>query len=164
MPIDLLNPLELHSLLDYQLFRSYQICCAYTEATCRAELGVGGRHWRILATVAENAGATLRDIAGEAELDMAQTSRAVGQLVRKGLVRRSSNPSNSRLAHIQLTEQGVDTHRAMLRRLAELNTEVLGALKPAQVRELAAMLELLNARAKSLLEANGSGPHRDTSG
>jgi len=155
--------MELHNLLDYQLFLGYRNCCAYTEATCRAELGVGGRHWRILATIAENAGATLRDIAQAAELDMAQTSRAVGQLVRKGLVRRRSNPSNSRLAHIQLTEQGVETHRAMLKRLGELNTEILAALEPAQVRELAAMLDVLNEQAKTLIGASTLGSNLDNS-
>ena len=160
MPANLLAPLELHDLLDYQLFLGYRNCGAYTEARCREELGVGGRHWRILATVAEHAGATLRDIAQEAELDMAQTSRAVGQLVRKGLVRRQANPANSRLAHIQLTEQGVETHRAMLRRFAELNAEILAALDPAQIRELAAMLDTLNERAKSLIEARAPGAHR----
>ena len=101
----------------------------------------------------------MRDIAQGAELDMAQTSRAVGQLVRKGLVRRRANPGNSRLAHIQLTEQGVDTHRLMLRRLAELNAEVLGALDPEQVRELAAMLATLNERAKLLAEARAPAAH-----
>ena len=163
MAADLLNPLGLHSLLDYQLFRAYINCSVYTEGTCRTELGIGGRHWRILATAAENPGSTLGAVAQKAELDMAQTSRAVGQLARKGLVRRTCNPLNARLAHIQLTEQGIEIHRAMLRRYAELNTEILAALTPAQAQEFGAILDVLTERAKSLIEANTLQSHESAS-
>ena len=145
------SPTCLQELLDYRLFMAYRDCSAVTEATCRAEFGVGGRHWRIIATIAENQSSTVNQVAEVAELDVFQTSRAVGQLVRQGLVTRGARAGNRRFAEVSLTAQGAELHAKMFRRYAELNRSLLESLDPAIIGKLEDCLSALVSRAKQLM-------------
>jgi len=156
-------PKRFHELLDYRLFMIYRDCSAVVEGTCRAEFGVRGRLWRILATVAENDCSTVSQLAEFAELDVFQTSRAVGRLARLGLVKRGARPGNGRFAQISLTSKGSESYQAMFARYAELNGLLLDALSPEMVDQLVRVLAALGARAKLLLAEKSHGLRCDRS-
>jgi DNA-binding MarR family transcriptional regulator len=146
---------SLDQFLDFRLFIAYRDCCTITEGTCRKEFGVGGRLWRILATVGENDGATVNGIATSAQLDLAQTSRALGQLARKGYVKRLSNPENARFAEVRLTDSGTALYRAMFARYREMNLALLGALSEEMVGQLDQIFIALDARVRELAHEKG---------
>jgi hypothetical protein len=62
------------------------------------EFGVSRRRWRILATLSAVEGITVSDLAKRAELDIAQTSRAVGTLAREGYLKRRQSKERAILA------------------------------------------------------------------
>lgn len=149
-------PKRFHELLDYRLFMIYRDCSEVAEGTCRAEFGVRGRLWRILATVVENDSSTVNQLAEFAELDVFQTSRAVGRLVRLGLIKRGARPGNGRFAQISPTTKGSELYQTMFARYAELNGLLLDALSPEMVDQLVRILVVLGARAKLLLAEKSS--------
>ena len=146
---------RLDQFLDFRLFIAYRDCCTVTEGICRKEFGVGGRLWRILATVGENNGATVNGIATNAQLDLAQTSRALGQLARKGYVKRLSNPENARFAEVRLTDTGEALYKAMFNRYREMNLALLGALSEEMVDQLDQIFVALDTRVKELARDKG---------
>lgn len=151
------SPSSLQDLLDYKVFLLYKNC-GLTEAVCRKEFGIGGRLWRILATVSDNEEMTISQISDHANLDLPQTSRAIGLLVRNGYIKRLSNPSNARFAKVILTEAGRDKHEKMFLRYCELNKLLLDALSPEMVEQLELIMSRLNESSKklSLMVADGA--------
>jgi DNA-binding MarR family transcriptional regulator len=146
---------RLDQFLDFRLFIAYRDCCTVTEGTCRKEFGVGGRLWRILATVGENDGATVNGIATSAQLDLAQTSRALGQLARKGYVKRLSNPENARFAEVRLTSSGATLYQAMFARYREMNLALLSVLSKEMIAQLDQIFIALDAKVKELAHDKG---------
>ena len=80
----LTQPAGIEDLLDYQLYLLYRDCGYVIERLCQVEFGVSRRRWRILATLSAAEGITVSDLSMRAELDIAQTSRAIGTLAREG--------------------------------------------------------------------------------
>src|SRR5579863_4073320 len=117
-PTPLLSrPAGIDDMLDYQLYLLYRDCGYVTERLCQAEFGVSRRRWRILATLSTAEGITVSDLSKRAELDIAQTSRAIGALVRQGYLKRLANPKNARYSEVILTEKGRNLYHSMFARL-----------------------------------------------
>jgi DNA-binding MarR family transcriptional regulator len=141
------DPKAVRDLLDYRIFLTYQNCVGLTELVCRKQFGIGGRKWRILSNIAEIEGATVGEIAIRAELDLTQTSRAIGLLVREGFVKRLSNPENGRFSKVVLSSTGHDLYQAMFAKYREINNRLLAALQPEMLDQLDQILVLLNRQA-----------------
>src|SRR5580658_6862982 len=130
----LTQPAGIEDLLDYQLYLLYRDCGYVTERWCQVEFGVSRRRWRILATLSAAEGITVSDLAQRAELDIAQTSRAIGTLAREGYLKRLANQTNARFAQVILTEKGRNLYRAMFARFCQVNKQLLGELSEDQVQ------------------------------
>src|SRR6201998_2248030 len=92
----LTQPAGIEDLLDYQLYLLYRDCGDVLERLCQTEFGVSRRRWGILAILSAAEGITVSDLSKRAELDIAQTSRAIGTLAREGYLKRLANPKNAR--------------------------------------------------------------------
>ena len=94
--------------------------------------------------------------AGLAELlgmDKAQLSRALSDLVRRKLVRRSANPEDSREVLVVLSEAGLEAHERMVRAGFERNAYLLANLSRDEIAQLDRILEELTRRAVEMLQA-----------
>jgi DNA-binding MarR family transcriptional regulator len=141
------DPKAVRDLFDYRIFLTYQNCVGLTEEVCRKQFGIGGRKWRILSNIAEIEGATVGEISIRAELDLTQTSRAIGLLVREGFVKRLSNPENGRFSKVVLSSTGRDLYQAMFAKYREINNKILEVLNPEMLDQLDKILVLLNHQA-----------------
>ena len=139
----LTQPAGIEDLLDYQLYLLYRDCGYVTERLCQVEFGVSRRRWRILATLSAAEGITVSDLATRAELDIAQTSRAVGTLAREGYLKRLANPKNARFAQVILTEKGRNLCRSMFARFSQVNKQFLRDMSEDQVRDLHTAISIL---------------------
>jgi DNA-binding MarR family transcriptional regulator len=165
-PISLLRrPAGIDDMLDYQLYLLYRDCGYVTERLCQAEFGVSRRRWRIMATLSAAEGITVSDLSKRAELDIAQTSRAIGTLAREGYLKRLSNPKNARFSHVTLTEKGRTLYRSMFARFCEVNKQLLRELSEDQVQHLSAIMSILRHSAAQLNASNSisSPPNPTTS-
>jgi DNA-binding MarR family transcriptional regulator len=144
------HPTGIADLLDYQLYLLYRDCGYVIERLCHTEFGVSRRRWRILATLSAAEGITVSDLSNRAELDIAQTSRAIGTLAREGYLKRLSNRMNARFAQVILTEKGRNLYHSMFARLCQVNNELLRDLSEDQVQCLWAIISILRNTATQL--------------
>jgi DNA-binding MarR family transcriptional regulator len=146
----LTHPAGIEDMLDYQLYLLYRDCGYVTERLCQAEFGVSRRRWRILATLSTEEGITVSDLSKRAELDIAQTSRAIGTLAREGYLKRLANRKNARFSHVILTEKGRSLYHSMFARFCQVNKQFLRDLSEDQVQHLCTAISILRNTATQL--------------
>jgi len=153
----LTQPTRLEDMLDYQLYLLYRDCGYVLERLCQGEFGVSRRRWRILAILSAAEGITVSALSKRAELDIAQTSRAIGTLAREGYLKREANPKNARFAQIVLTERGRNLYRSMFARFSEVNKLLLRDMTADQVHHLCTAISILRSTATRLTVAGATG-------
>ncbi|MEW5506889.1 MarR family winged helix-turn-helix transcriptional regulator [Pseudomonas antarctica] len=141
------NPQRMVDMLDYRLYLVYRDCGHVTETLCKKEFGINRRRWRIIASLTESEGSTVSQLAQHAELDMAQTSRTIGTLMREGYLRRLSNPDNARFAKVVLTDKGRDLYKSLFERYSDANQKLLGVLSPEEMTQLDGLINKLRINA-----------------
>jgi DNA-binding MarR family transcriptional regulator len=153
-------PAGIKDMLDYQLYLLYRDCGSVIERLCQVEFGVNRRRWRILATLSAAEGITVSDLSTRAELDIAQTSRAIGTLAREGYLKRLANPKNARFSQVILTEKGRNLYRSMFARFCQVNKQLLRDMSDVQVQHLCTAISILRGTVTRLNASTGaSGPH-----
>ena len=146
------QPKSLDDMLLYELWRLQAAARRPVVRLCETEFGITRREWRMLALVAQGGELAPSALAELAELDRAQTSRAVGSLVQKGLVARTPRRGDRREVLLHLTERGQALYAALLPRVAAINQELLAVLSADEVAVLDALVQRLRAQADSLAE------------
>jgi len=144
------QPVGIEDMLDYQLYLLYRDCGNVIERLCQVEFGVSRRRWRILATLSAAEGITVSELSKRAELDIAQTSRAMGILAREGYLKRLANPKNARFSQVILTEKGRNLYQSMFARFCQINKELLRDMSEDQVRHLCTAISILRNTATEL--------------
>jgi len=126
---------RLHRLMT-ELVKRYQfrdrnrICC----------FGVSVSGCYVLDELAEHGDQTMQALAGGLFLSVSTMTRVVGQLVRRGLVRRQRDPGDGRVVWVSLTREGKDVLARIHKGLIDSQREILRPLSP---RERAAALRVL---------------------
>jgi DNA-binding MarR family transcriptional regulator len=152
----LTQPAGIEDMLDYQLYLLYRDCGYVIERMCQIEFGVSRRRWRILATLSGAEGITVSDLSKGAELDIAQTSRAIGTLAREGYLKRLANPKNARFAQVVLTEKGRNLYQSMFARFRQVNKQLLRDMTDDQVQHLYTAISVLRNTATQLKASNST--------
>jgi len=147
---NLTQPAGIEDLLDYQLYLLYRDWGYVIERLCQVEFGMSRRRWRILATLSAAEGITVSDLSTRAELDIAQTSRAIGTLAREGYLKRLANPKNARFSQVVLTEKGRNLCRSMFARFCQVNKQLLRDMSEVQVQQLCIAISILRNTAAQL--------------
>ena len=148
----LTQPKSLDDMLLYVLWQLQAAARRPVVRLCEAQFGITRREWRMLAQLADSEGMPSSALAERAALDRAQTSRAVGALVQKGLVVRTPRPGNRREVLLHLTERGRALYAALLPRVAAINQELLSVLSETEVATLDALVQRLRAQAERMVE------------
>jgi DNA-binding MarR family transcriptional regulator len=146
----MLNPERLEDMMDYRLYLLYRDCGYLTERLCKQECGINRRRWRIIATLVESEGSSVSHLAEKAELDIAQTSRTIGTMMREGYLRRLSNPENARFAHVILTDKGRSVYQSMFDRYKQANQRLLESLSPEEIAQLDGLIKKIRGIAQDL--------------
>lgn len=153
MPMSrLIQPNTLDDMLLYRLWHVHATAGRMVVRMCEAEYGISRREWRMLAQLARGDGQSSSALAERAALDRAQTSRAVGRLVEKGLVARAPRQGNRREVLLRLTDQGHALHAALLPRVAQINRDLLSALSETEVATLEDLLRRLREQAERMAD------------
>ena len=153
----LTQPAGIEDMLDYQLYLLYRDCGYVIERLCQVEFGVSRRRWRILATVSAVEGITVGDLSKRAELDIAQTSRAIGTLAREGYLKRLANPKNARFSQLILTEKGRNLYHSMFARVRQVNSQLLRDMSEDKVQHLCTAISILRNTATQLNASSSIG-------
>jgi len=154
----LTQPAGIEDMLDYQLYLLYRDCGYVIERLCQAEFGMSRRRWRILATLSGKEGITVSDLSKRAELDIAQTSRAIGRLAREGYLKHLANQKNARFSQVLLTEKGRNLYHSMFARFCQVNKQLLADLSEDHVQNLCTAISILRNTATQLNASTSIGP------
>lgn len=153
------NPAHIEDFLLYRIHNLARIATQGVGLMFRREIGISRREWRIIAFVGRYPELSLTRLAELAALDTVVTSRAVAQLVKKGLIVNRRLPSNKRIVALALTEAGLAVYERARMAGLRYNVEFMACLTDDEAQQLDALLTRLEARAGELTqrEAHASG-------
>ncbi|CAG9269293.1 DNA-binding MarR family transcriptional regulator [Paraburkholderia unamae] len=157
------NPGHIEEFLLYRIHNLSRIATQGVGLMFRREIGISRREWRIIAFVGRYPELSLTHLAQLAALDTVVTSRAVAQLVKKGLVANRRLPSNKRIVALALTEAGLAVYERARAAGLRYNLEFMDCLSDGEAQQLDALLTRLEARASELTrrEAQRSGVEQE---
>lgn len=146
-------PEALRALLSYRLQRAAFYATRPAYQAFGREFGVTGVEWRLLANLAGPGPVSLAEVAAEADVQVAQASRAVAGLVARGLVRRATDPDDARHLALSLTPAGRTLLRRLHARAEALNDAVAAGLDARERRTLLALLDRVAEGGRALMAA-----------
>jgi DNA-binding MarR family transcriptional regulator len=111
-----------------------------------APLGIGGRHYGVLAALAELGPVSQQTLAEIFGVDRSTMVGFVDELEQKGYVRRGKNPSDRRAYALELTRRGAKVQQDAASLLEECEGHYLEPLSSDERRQLLGLLERLVAR------------------
>jgi DNA-binding MarR family transcriptional regulator len=157
---DLLAPRTLDDLFLYRLSRLLTVGGTPVVRLCEGRYGITRREWRLIMALADGGTMLSSALAERMHLARGPTSKAVTEMVAKGLVARRPRPSDRRLVEVGLTDAGRSIFDSLFPVAVQVNTDLLAALQKEEVDLLNSMLARLQRRAEANL-ANAILPKAD---
>ena len=150
-----MEPETIDDLLLYRLSRLHAVGGAPVVRLCEGRYGITRREWRLIVVLARHGAMLSSQLARLAQLEPARTSRAVTDLVTKGLVERAPRPGDRRQVQVALTLAGQTLHARFFPEVVAINQQLLSVLSPPEREVLDACLSRLQAAAdRRLAEAD----------
>jgi DNA-binding MarR family transcriptional regulator len=141
--------LPLDQFLTYRLHQVNKLTDRASSNAYAAAFGLPVGEARCLAAIGEFAPVSVVQLAGRANLDKAQASRAAHALVERGLAEKAASASDARGVELRLTPAGRTLWKRVMTVIAARNDEIFGCLSAAERRELARMLDCVVAHAQN---------------
>ncbi len=142
-----MTTLKLDQFLPYRLSIASNRVSAAVASTYQALFGLKIPEWRLIAVIAEGAGATQQALGVATRMDKVTVSRAAATLVERGLVERRPNPGDQRSHLLILTATGRALYEDVAPKALELEAQVFAGFSPQEIATFAAMLERIEASA-----------------
>ena len=117
----------------------------------RRELGLSQSEWRIVAIVGDQAPLSLSQLAEILGLDKGQMSRSVTTLVKRRILARVPDESDSREIRIDLTLHGREIFESLMALAFTRNRELVAGLGKVELTTIFAALDRLVGNAKVML-------------
>ena len=111
-----------------------------------SRFGISVPEWRVITITAARPGISANEVATRVQLDEIAVHRAVTSLVRRGLLRRSTDAADRRRKLLQLTASGKVTYRAIIPLAREFEQWMLAKLPRNEQKNLGVVLRKLCKR------------------
>ncbi|MEI2416965.1 MarR family winged helix-turn-helix transcriptional regulator [Orrella sp. JC864] len=151
-------------LLAYRVLTFSQRLYRGIEIVLQNELGLSVRQWRILLFLASYGSRSLQEIAAFWRYDKSQVSRAVSELVEKGLAVTERAEQDVRRVMVGLTAQGWRTYEQGLPLSLARQEKLTSCLTRSQLKEFERTLELLTRQADAMLDQAEEGRQAPAAG
>jgi DNA-binding MarR family transcriptional regulator len=146
------HPFDLEQMLTYKVSLLYSRLALATSRQLAQGFDLVLREWRVLALLARAESMSATTLVSRSPMDKASVSRAVTNLVDRGLISARPDPADARVRNLALTRAG----RRVFERIAPLARErqraLLDALTPAERKTVFRALDKLIARANEFLD------------
>ncbi|WP_027476425.1 MarR family winged helix-turn-helix transcriptional regulator [Curvibacter gracilis] len=156
-PTRLRQPQAIDDMLLFRLSRLLAVGGAAVVRLCEGRYGITRREWAVLSLLWQQQGLGPSELADRVQLDRARTSKALGQLLAKQLVRREPRPGDHRRALLWLTPAGEALVSELMPQVRQLNEQLLQVLSTAEVDALDQSLARLQQQALALNQAQEPG-------
>jgi len=128
----------------------------YITRLLAEEWGLAVAQWRVMAQLAADDHASVRDLARQAWVDRAEVSRAVSALERRGLVLREKNKADLRSPRFSLTPAGKALCDEFHPRWVAFQHEFVSALSEEEITQINNMLAGFASKCLDMLDEPGS--------
>jgi DNA-binding MarR family transcriptional regulator len=142
--------LRLDDFLPYRLSVTSNLVSDRIAQSYRALFGLTIPEWRMIAVLAEHAGATQQEIGTRTRMDKVTISRAAIALATRTLVERVPNPADGRSHCLSLTASGSELHARIAPKALAMEREIFGSFAPDRLRAFEAMLRDVEAKVAGL--------------
>lgn len=119
------SPTALNELFLYRLTRLVGVAGSPVVRLCEGKYGITRREWRLIVALAGRGPLLSSELAKEVQLTRGLTSKAISELVEKGLITRTARPNDRRLADVGLTPAGRAIYDALFPEVVALNQSLL---------------------------------------
>ena len=109
-----------------------------------AALGARGYHYRVLATLADHGPASQADLGRRSGIHVSDIVATTNELAAGGYVERAPDPADRRRNVVSITPTGRRRLRALDRRIAQVQEDLLAPLSPEERDLLVALLRRVN--------------------
>ena len=109
-----------------------------------APLGIGGKHYGVMAVIADEGPASQRQLGEKLRVDRTTMVKLVDHLEGAGLAERRLDPANRRAHSVGLTPAGRETLERAEQVVSSVEEERFGGLSAEERRVLHALLDRLN--------------------
>ncbi len=110
-----------------------------------ADLGLTTPKMRVLAVLSVIEAPLIRDLAVLTVIEQSTLSRALDQLAAEGMVRRQTDPADSRATRIYLTKSGRTTFEALWPRMSDAHARMFKGIDDAERRAFVGTLQKMLA-------------------
>jgi DNA-binding MarR family transcriptional regulator len=146
-------------LLGFRISVLGQLLYRGAEVMYGRDLGLSVRQWRVIAVVAHHGGLSANEVVRRTRLDKSQVSRAVAELVAKGLLRQAPDALDKRRSVLTLTRSGGRAVRQATPLANDRQRRLVAGVPPEDLQVFDRVLERLTRRAEDhLLELQGREP------
>lgn len=137
-------PLALDRFMPYRLSVLSSRISQSLARSYRVRFGVSLAEWRVLAVLGQDQPLSAGEVAARTWMDKVKVSRAITAMERKGLLHRTSDPDDQRVACLALSAQGLASFRAIAAFAQDYERELMQAVDPALRGELDRALACLS--------------------
>lgn len=151
------SPRKLSKVVPYRLARSNSEMVKLVSLLCEAN-GFKLNIWRVMSAIGTYKSISPMEIGKLTTIDKAMVSRAIRELVDRGLIDRRADARDARWAQIELTAAGTAVFEKMAAGIDALEKHMFGDLPPEKTAAFMEMLELIERRARlarDMVELNG---------
>jgi len=147
-------PRTILDMVNYQMHLIESRSASNVTRMCEGEFGITRREWRFIAMLAAGGEVAPSELSLRSGLDRSRTSKALMELLAKGLIERRSQAGDRRRATVSLTAEGRSLYELIFPRVVEVNTALLEVLDDTDVAALARILTLLRRRAIEIVNSD----------
>lgn len=142
---------ELDEFLPYRLSLLTNTVSAGIARSYRDQHKISVIEWRIMAVLGRYPGLTAKEISERTAMDKVAISRAVKNLVARGLLQRVTDPGDRRRIHLQLSpDLGQNLLKEIIPLAQAYEQNLLEALTPKEQSSLSSLLGKLQKNAATL--------------
>lgn len=144
--------LELDRYLPYRLNVLAALASDGVARLYSRQFGVSIPEWRIIATLGEQVKLTAHAIGAHSHMHKTKVSRAVGDLISRGVVRREINKDDLREAFLSLTAEGRAIYEGIAPLALSYEVRLVEGLTEAERAAVDDAVTTLTRRSRALLE------------
>jgi DNA-binding MarR family transcriptional regulator len=142
---------ELDEFLPYRLSLLTNTVSAGIARSYRDQHQISVIEWRVMAVLGRYPGLTAKEIGERTAMDKVAISRAVKNLVQRGLLERVIDPEDRRRMHLQLSpDRGQNLLKEIIPLAQAYEQNLLEALSPSEQDNLSRLLAKLQKKAVAL--------------
>jgi DNA-binding MarR family transcriptional regulator len=158
------SALDLRNFVPYQLTFLAGSVSRALGTVMESKFGLNSAQWRIMAILGTFAPLSTFEISSRTSLEKSAVSRTISELIARGLVVRSINPTDRRLLMLRFSPKGRQLFERMAAAGMEYETFVLGHIPREHASVLARLLSAIHEASLEYESANAvdRSPRQDT--